>query len=264
VKKFISSKKLLGKSLDYKLSFAQRRQLSVSEEFKILREPNLRKSKLKLGNDLKEVVESVGDVNLLMIYTNCLWLPIIFIRLIENSTTKIYMIEEKSFMLWHKHSRHIFKEMVERLTKANIPPSLNFDDLVICMDCIGGKCVKTKKKGAIRMFYAKINKTSSGFKHLEMKYPIARNFVKEGFIMVEHIDTDSIVVDPLTKGLKHVVFKRCVENISIVSYYDMFGKKIFLAIKNTQNCVEHLNKSVPNKNYGVPSALIGVSKNYIR
>jgi len=41
-------------------------------------------------------------------------------------------------------------ERVERLTKTNILPSLNFDGLGTCVDCIRGMFTKTKKKGATR------------------------------------------------------------------------------------------------------------------
>ena len=53
-------------------------------------------------------------------------------------------------MLWHKRLGHISRERVERLTKVDILPSLNFDDLGTCVDCIRGKFIKKKKKGATR------------------------------------------------------------------------------------------------------------------
>lgn len=73
------------------------------------------------------------------------------------------------------------------------------------------------------VFHTKNNKTSSGSKHLELKYLTVRDLVKEGAIVVEHIDTDSMLADPLTKGLRPVVFKRHVENMGIVSSFDVFG-----------------------------------------
>ena len=50
-----------------------------------------------------------------------------------------------------------------------------------------------------------------------------RDFVKDGPIVVDHEDTDSMLVDLLTKGHKPVVFKRHVENMDIVSSFDIFG-----------------------------------------
>lgn len=47
--------------------------------------------------------------------------------------------------------------------------------------------------------------------------------MKDNVIIVEHIDTDSMLADPLTKGLRPVVFKRHVENMGIVSSFNMLG-----------------------------------------
>ena len=51
----------------------------------------------------------------------------------------------------------------------------------------------------------------------------ARGLVKDGPIVVDHMDTDSKMVDPLTKGLRPIVFKRHIENMGIVSSFDIFG-----------------------------------------
>ena len=69
---------------------------------------------------------------------------------VENFVAKSSKVEEKSFMLGHKRLGHNYGEMIERLTKTNILPSLNFDDLGTCVDCIRGKFTNSKKKGATR------------------------------------------------------------------------------------------------------------------
>ena len=69
---------------------------------------------------------------------------------VESFVAKRSKIEEKCFVLWHKRLGHISRERVERLTKTNILPSLNFDDLGTCADCIKRRFTKTKKKGATR------------------------------------------------------------------------------------------------------------------
>ena len=51
-------------------------------------------------------------------------------------------------MLWHKRLGHISREMVERLIKNDILPSLDFKDMEICVNFIRGKLSKTKNKGA--------------------------------------------------------------------------------------------------------------------
>ena len=53
-------------------------------------------------------------------------------------------------MLWHKRLGHISRERVERLIKNDILPSLDFEDMEICVDCIRGKLSKAKNKGASR------------------------------------------------------------------------------------------------------------------
>ncbi|RDX81512.1 hypothetical protein CR513_37800, partial [Mucuna pruriens] len=64
------------------------------------------------------------------------------------------------------------------------------------------------------------DKASSGSKHLELKYLTIKDLVKDGSIMVEHIDTDSMLADSLTKELRPIVFERHVESIDIVSSFD--------------------------------------------
>jgi hypothetical protein len=73
------------------------------------------------------------------------------------------------------------------------------------------------------VFHTKNNKTSSGSKHLELKYLTVRDLVKDDTIVVEHIDTNSMLADPLTKGLRPIVFKSHIGNMGIVSSFDVFG-----------------------------------------
>lgn len=41
--------------------------------------------------------------------------------------------------------------------------------------------------------------------------------------MVEHINTNSMLIDPLTKGLRPIVFKSHIGNMNIMSFFDVFG-----------------------------------------
>ena len=68
----------------------------------------------------------------------------------DKATSKRSRIQERSFMLWHKRLGHISRERVERLIKNDILPSLDFEDMEICVDCIRGKLSKAKNKGASR------------------------------------------------------------------------------------------------------------------
>jgi len=73
------------------------------------------------------------------------------------------------------------------------------------------------------VFHTKNNKTSSGSKHLDLKYLTVRDLVKEGNVVMKHIDTNSMLADPLTKGLKPIVFKSHVENMGIMSSFSVLG-----------------------------------------
>ena len=56
------------------------------------------------------------------------------------------------------------------------------------------------------VFFSKNNKSSKGSKHIELKYLTVRDLVKNEDIMVEHIDTTTMLADPLTKGLRLITF----------------------------------------------------------
>ena len=60
------------------------------------------------------------------------------------------------------------------------------------------------------MFFSENNKSSKGSKHIEIKYLIVRDLVKNEDIMVKHIDTTNMLADPLTKGLRPITFQRHV------------------------------------------------------
>ena len=44
-------------------------------------------------------------------------------------------------------------------------------------------------------------------KHMEIKYLTVNDLVKKGDIVIERIRTESMLVDPLTKGLKPITLK---------------------------------------------------------
>lgn len=70
---------------------------------------------------------------------------------VECSTSnKRMLINENSFMLWHRRLGHISKDRMERLMKENILPKLNFSDFSNCIDCIKGKMTSSRKLGSTR------------------------------------------------------------------------------------------------------------------
>ena len=65
------------------------------------------------------------------------------------------------------------------------------------------------------VFMAKNNKSGIRSKHINIKYLNIRERVKENKLVIEHISTESMLVDPLTKGIPpkyfkdHVVIRSC-------------------------------------------------------
>ena len=70
------------------------------------------------------------------------------------------------------------------------------------------------------VFFSKNNKTSSGSKHIEIKYLSVRDLVRKCDIIIEHVDTEQIMADPLTKGLRSIIFSRHVFNIGVTGSFD--------------------------------------------
>ena len=57
------------------------------------------------------------------------------------SSSKHLRLNEKSYILWHKHLDHIFRQRMERLFKDEILPDLDFSDFDTCVDCIKGRLI---------------------------------------------------------------------------------------------------------------------------
>ncbi|RVW64728.1 Retrovirus-related Pol polyprotein from transposon TNT 1-94 [Vitis vinifera] len=70
------------------------------------------------------------------------------------------------------------------------------------------------------VFYSKNNKISTGSKHMEIKYLTVKDLVKKGDIVIEHIRTESMLADPLTKCLKPITFKEHVVNMGVIKSFD--------------------------------------------
>ncbi|RVW92737.1 Copia protein [Vitis vinifera] len=57
------------------------------------------------------------------------------------------------------------------------------------------------------VFMAKNNKSGSRSKHINIKYLAIRERVKEKKVVIEHISTELMIADPLTKGMPPLKFK---------------------------------------------------------
>ena len=64
------------------------------------------------------------------------------------------------------------------------------------------------------------NRGLKGSKHMEVKCLTIKEKVQTGDIAVEHISTDDIFADPLTKGLRPCIFDRHVINMGLGVSWD--------------------------------------------
>ena len=67
------------------------------------------------------------------------------------------------------------------------------------------------------VFMAKNNKSGSRSKHIDIKYLAIRERVKENKVVIQHISTELMIADPMTKGLPPHKFKDHVENMGLGS-----------------------------------------------
>ena len=68
------------------------------------------------------------------------------------------------------------------------------------------------------VFMAKNNKSGSRSKHIDIKYLAIREQVKDQTIIIEHISTELMIADPLTKGMPSSKFKDHVESMGLGSH----------------------------------------------
>ena len=65
------------------------------------------------------------------------------------------------------------------------------------------------------VFYCHNNKSSGAAKHIDIKYYVVKEKIQDRIIEVEHLGTEDMLTDPLTKGLPPNVFKKHVAGMGI-------------------------------------------------
>ena len=63
--------------------------------------------------------------------------------------------------------------------------------------------------------YALTNKSSGAVKHIDIKYYIVKDKVRDHVISLEHISTEKMLADPLSEGLPPNVFREHVAGIGL-------------------------------------------------
>eukprot|EP00253_Pinus_taeda_P009247 PITA_09247 len=70
---------------------------------------------------------------------------------------------------------------------------------------------------SIVVFMAKNNKSGSRNKHIDIKYLAIRERVKEKKVVIEHVSSELMITDPLTKGMPPLKFKDHIMNMGLGS-----------------------------------------------
>ncbi|GJT62849.1 retrovirus-related pol polyprotein from transposon TNT 1-94 [Tanacetum coccineum] len=68
------------------------------------------------------------------------------------------------------------------------------------------------------VFFSKNNKSRNGSKHIDIKYLKVRDHVGRKEVSIVHINIESMIVDPMTKGLSAKVFQDHVTRIGLINF----------------------------------------------
>ena len=83
------------------------------------------------------------------------------------------------------------------------------------------KPIKLHCDNVAAVFFSKNNKSGSHSKHIDIKYLVIQENVRENKIIIEHISTLLMVADPMTKELPPKLYRSHVERIGLVSIFDI-------------------------------------------
>ena len=71
------------------------------------------------------------------------------------------------------------------------------------------------------VLYSNNNRSSTKSKFIDIKFLVVKERVQSGLISIKHIGTNSLIADPLTKGLPPKVFHEHTAHMGVVSLQDM-------------------------------------------
>ena len=77
------------------------------------------------------------------------------------------------------------------------------------------KSLKLYCNNELAVFYAHNNKSSGAAKHIDIKFNVVKEQVQDQIICLEHIRTNKMLADPLTKGLPHNVFREHLADMGL-------------------------------------------------
>jgi len=79
------------------------------------------------------------------------------------------------------------------------------------------KLLKIYCDNSATVFFSKNDKYSKGAKHMELKYFVVKEEVQKRRVSIEHISTNLMIADPLTKGLSPKLYGGHIKNMNIMS-----------------------------------------------
>ena len=91
----------------------------------------------------------------------------------------------------------------------------NFISGLVIVDSIA-KPLKIYCDNSAAVFFSKNDKYSKGAKHMEIKYLSVKEEVQKQRVSIEHISTNLMIANPLTKGLPPKTFNEHVERMGII------------------------------------------------
>ena len=65
------------------------------------------------------------------------------------------------------------------------------------------------------VFYCHNNKSSGAAKHIDIKFYVVKEKIQDQIIKIEHLRTEEMLADPLTKGLPPSVFREHVAGMGL-------------------------------------------------
>ena len=71
------------------------------------------------------------------------------------------------------------------------------------------------------VLYSNNNKSSTKSKHIDIKFLIVKERVQSGQLSIEHIGTNSMIADPLIKGVPPKVFHEHTAHMGVVYFQDI-------------------------------------------
>ena len=69
--------------------------------------------------------------------------------------------------------------------------------------------------------YSNNNRSLSRLRYIDIKFLIVKERVQSGHISLEHIETNSMIADLLTKGLTPKVFHEHTASMRVISFKDI-------------------------------------------